>query len=68
MSEWQKCPVCSGRGVVPCGFYHTGPYGGTTSTAADEQCRTCWGRGVIAKPTALDAICEALPACQEEAP
>jgi len=36
------CPVCSGRGNVPSGFY----YGGTT-TNAFEECRACNGKGVL---------------------
>jgi hypothetical protein len=43
-----RCPICSGRGVVPCGFYD----GITTSTGTGagtgtETCRTCKGGGVL---------------------
>jgi Ribonuclease G/E len=48
-SEYQACPVCQGRGVVPHGFYNTSPAFGSTSTA-DEQCRTCRGRTIIQRP------------------
>jgi len=47
-----KCPVCSGTGNVPCGFYnpHRVDENGrtwTTSGTADEQCRACGGLGLV---------------------
>jgi DnaJ-class molecular chaperone len=48
--EWQACPVCAGRGVVPQGFYNPHPTSVATSTAP-EQCRTCKGARIIERPT-----------------
>ena len=39
------CPVCSGRGIVPSGFY-TFKSGGILTTNP-ETCRTCNGAGII---------------------
>ncbi len=39
----QKCPICEGRGLVPCGFY-SGPL--QTSTTP-EQCQPCRGAGIL---------------------
>lgn len=36
------CPVCTGRGLVPAGFYSRLPI-----TGADEGCRSCDGTGVV---------------------
>lgn len=47
--EYQACPVCLGRGIVPHGFYIPSPAFGATSTAP-EQCRTCRGRTIIQRP------------------
>lgn len=47
--EYQACPVCHGRGAVPHGFYNTSLAFSSTSTA-DEQCRTCKGRTIIQRP------------------
>jgi len=44
MSEWQKCPVCNGSGLVPFDFYW--PYQQRDSTSAQipsDTCRTCHG-------------------------
>jgi len=38
------CPVCGGKGTVPSGFYD--PFG-RSSTIAEEQCKSCYGRGVL---------------------
>ena len=48
MSEYQKCPVCNGRGIVPCGFYMV-PEGQdfASSSTAPETCKTCYGSGII---------------------
>lgn len=40
------CPVCQGRGIVPYGFYSTGE-SSTSSSAADEKCRSCNGNGIL---------------------
>lgn len=44
-----KCPVCEGRGFVPCGFYSSQPYDGSsvTTVTSTEVCRSCHGRGVL---------------------
>lgn len=42
-----KCPVCSGKGLVPNGFYScTGNTIISTSTTP-EQCKSCKGTGVV---------------------
>ena len=41
-----KCPVCQGTGIVGAGFYNRGCSGFTTRTNG-EQCRTCWGSGIV---------------------
>ena len=52
MSEYQKCPVCNGRGIVPQGFYMV-PEGQdfSSSSTAPETCKTCSGSGIILKPS-----------------
>lgn len=42
----QTCPVCQGRGFVPCGFYNTSGIG-SSSSISDEKCRSCFGRGYL---------------------
>ncbi len=39
-----RCPICSGRGLVPCGFYN-----GVSDTfsTSPEKCRSCNGGGVL---------------------
>jgi hypothetical protein len=43
------CPVCSGKGLVPYGFYEIGrtefAWGGTSCPT--ETCRSCNGKGYI---------------------
>ncbi len=46
--SWQKCPVCSGCGLVPPGFYDATPSLGRAAAPQREQCRACEGRGVLA--------------------
>lgn len=41
---WQCCPVCSGRGFVPSGFY------GVPVNTNCERCRRCNGEGTIKTP------------------
>ena len=38
-----KCPVCNGKGAVPCNFY----MGTQTTNAGDIPCRACGGSGVL---------------------
>ncbi len=40
-----RCPVCAGRGSVPCGFYT--PWGNST---AEDPCRSCGGTGILWGP------------------
>ena len=50
------CPVCSGRGIVPLGFYDGfGPY---MSSAGDttEPCRACGGTGVALEQATANAV------------
>lgn len=35
------CPVCTGKGIVPNGFYMTTNKNYTTSDATPEKCRSC---------------------------
>ncbi len=40
------CPVCEGRGTVPCGFYsHQEHF--TSSSTSPETCKTCNGGGIL---------------------
>ena len=39
-----KCPVCEGRGNVPCNFYTRAD---TASSAANIVCNSCAGVGII---------------------
>lgn len=41
------CPVCSGRGIVPNGFYSGTERQYSTTSVTPETCRACGGRGVI---------------------
>ena len=42
------CPVCSGRGKVPSGFYsHVGSDSWTVSHTTPEPCRSCSETGVV---------------------
>lgn len=49
LGEYQKCPVCEGRGIVSNDFYNTYPYG-ITSSQAPIECHSCKGRGIILRP------------------
>ena len=42
-----KCPVCTGRGVMPFGFYNTETRGLIDWTKPAETCRTCDGEGIV---------------------
>ena len=43
------CPVCNGRGFVPCGFYLSQTYDGSsvTDSTSTEVCKSCNGRGIV---------------------
>lgn len=43
-----RCPVCDGVGMKPPGFYDLLPC--STTSASPEQCRTCYGRGIVWEP------------------
>lgn len=43
------CPVCSGKGIVPHGFYNSTNREWTSSSAAPEKCKTCNGTGIVWK-------------------
>ena len=40
-----KCPVCEGRGTVPCNFYEPLRY--TTTSTAPIECKSCDGKAII---------------------
>lgn len=46
MSTPHRYPVCSGRGLVPHGFYLTVNEFASTNTTP-EECRTCKGQGIL---------------------
>jgi predicted methyltransferase len=48
-NEYQKCPICEGRGFVSGVFYTSVTDEGYSADAA-TQCRTCLGKGIILKP------------------
>ena len=56
MSEWQKCPICGGCGLVGGGYFDTpgfiDEYGNRqwASDHASESCRRCDGIGTIKTP------------------
>ena len=39
------CPVCSGRGFVPVGFYDT--FNVASTAVEDTTCRSCSGKGYV---------------------
>lgn len=42
----ERCPICEGRGLLPCGFYH--PYqNNTTTDISPVVCKICNGTGMI---------------------
>ena len=46
--HYQICPVCSGKGIVPMGYYDL--YGGEVGTSTydnSETCRACDGKGIV---------------------
>jgi hypothetical protein len=42
-----RCPICSGNGLVPQGFYSqvTGQW--ASSTIEFEKCQSCCGTGIV---------------------
>jgi hypothetical protein len=42
-----KCPICEGKGVVPCGFYGTSSSSRLTTEELIDECRTCKGKGIV---------------------
>ena len=42
-----KCPVCSGKGFVPNGFYSCTGNSIISASTAPEQCKSCKGTGVV---------------------
>ena len=54
MSEWQKCPVCNGVGVVSGGYFtRAGDFPYWNSDHTTEICKVCVGRGLIVKPDTM---------------
>jgi len=47
MSYPVKCPICEGHGNVPGGFYTSVPGSTMISNCSQEQCRTCFGSGIV---------------------
>lgn len=43
-SQPYRCPVCEGRGTMPCNFYTRATMAGDT---AQVQCKSCNGTGII---------------------
>lgn len=58
--EPHRCPVCSGKGIVPNGFYLTDNDWASTTDASPETCRSCNGTGVVWWPDykAPERTCE----------
>ena len=50
MNQAQICPVCKGKGIVPNGFYDITNQGYTSTSTLQEQCRTCYGSGMVIVP------------------
>lgn len=53
MSQPYLCPVCSGSGIVPNGFYNRTTTEWTTSSNCPEKCRACNGAGIVWSPREL---------------
>jgi len=41
-----RCPICNGKGLVPCNFYSFSTFN-VTSAATPETCRSCGGNGIL---------------------
>lgn len=48
------CPVCSGNGLVPNGFYNQTSGNWSSSSMTPEKCRSCDGSGVIWSPENIE--------------
>jgi hypothetical protein len=48
--EWQRCPICEGKGFVDGAFYISVPGCSGMSTSVTQTCRTCNGSGMIIRP------------------
>lgn len=46
-SKPHVCPVCFGRGLVINGFYSSVVSASNSSYVDGEQCRSCWGTGIV---------------------
>lgn len=46
---WQRCPICTGHGTVPAGFYD-----GLAVGTGRQVCRRCAGTGTIETPVIAD--------------
>jgi len=56
MSEWQRCPICSGRGVLS---YPPGtPIGQdfSSTSCGPWPCSRCNGSGTVMTPVAQDRV------------
>jgi len=54
-SEWQKCPVCDGTGLVSKPFGVAGDQQQwSTTNAAPSMCHRCNGTGTIVKPAHVE--------------
>lgn len=42
-----RCPICSGNGLVPQGFYSQVSGQWSSSTIEFETCRSCDGAGIV---------------------
>lgn len=45
----QICPVCAGRGAVGRGFYEDPSIGCKDFSKGKQECKSCYGKGVIRK-------------------
>lgn len=41
------CPVCSGKGLVPNGFYDTTTSYSLSTSTSPETCKSCRGTGIV---------------------
>ena len=46
-AELHKCPVCLGTGTVSNGFYSSTTGSWSSTDTGVEDCRSCFGTGVI---------------------
>mgnify|MGYP001586541947 CR=1 FL=1 len=42
-----RCPICNGNGLVDNGFYQQTTGHWETSSTTPEQCRSCFGTGIV---------------------